>query len=68
MKDLRLFITTSIILIAIPASLTWANDTTNTAANNQINEQQLKLQQILEEIGDFRKQRTQQRARLEKLN
>ncbi|MEE8379672.1 MAG: hypothetical protein V3R49_04805, partial [Gammaproteobacteria bacterium] len=56
------------ILIAIPASLTWADDTTDAGANNQIKEQQQKLQQILEEIGGSRKQRTQQRARLEKLN
>ncbi len=59
-----LFILLGTLLLSTPASTTWAND----AENDELKEQQQKLQRILDEIGDAREQRTEQRALLEKLN
>ncbi len=58
-------ITLGILLFTTHASTTWANDAEE---NDALKEQQQKLQQILDEIGDAREQRTEQRALLEKLN
>lgn len=52
------------LLLTTPVSTALAND----AENGELKEQQQKLQQILEEIGNTREQRIEQRAQLEKLN
>ena len=52
------------LMIAISAPMALAND----AENKELKEQQLKLQQILEEIGETRENRVKQRAQLENLN
>jgi nucleoside-specific outer membrane channel protein Tsx len=64
LKTQGILIVLGTLILATPASMALAND----AENNELREQQLKLQQILEEIGETREKRVQQRAQLEKLN
>jgi hypothetical protein len=64
LKIRRYLIVLGALMLVIPISTTWANE----AENNELKEQQLKLQQILEEIGETREKRVKQRAQLEKLN
>lgn len=61
LKTQGFFIILGALLITIPVS-------TALAENEELKEQQQKLRQILEEIGDSREQRAEQRAQLEKLN
>ena len=64
LKTQRYLVVLGVLMLAIPISTTWANET----ENDELKEQQLKLQQILEEIGETREKRVKQRAQLEKLN
>ena len=64
LKPLGTIIVLGVLMLATPISIALAND----AENKELKEQQLKLQRILEEIGDTREQRVKQRAQLEKLN
>jgi septal ring factor EnvC (AmiA/AmiB activator) len=54
----------STLLLFIPASTVFAND----AEPNELKEQQQKLKKILDEIGDVREQRSEQKATLERLS
>lgn len=53
-----------VFFLTSPISTTWATE----EENKELKDQQEKLQGILNEIGDLREQRTEQRALLEKLN
>ncbi len=64
LKTQGILIVLGTLMLATPASMALAND----AENKELKKQQLKLQQILEEIGETREQRIKQRAQLEKLN
>jgi hypothetical protein len=52
------------LLLCVPTSSVFSND----ATPDELKEQQLKLQKILDEIGDMREQRSEQKAVLEKLS
>ena len=64
LKPQGILIVLGTLILATSASIALANDT----ENKELKEQQLKLQQILEEIGETREKRVKQRAQLEKLN
>ena len=61
-RTLTLLSTLLLLTVAAPISL--ASD----EKTNELKEQQQKLQQILNEIGDVREQRAEQRVMLENLN
>ena len=63
-KFRRALILLSTFLLIFLASISLAAD----EISDELEEQKQKLQQILDEIGNVREQRTEQRALLEKLN
>ena len=60
----RIIIAIGALLLAIHSSIAFASET----ESNDLKEQQLKLQEILDKIGEVREQRAEQKVLLEKLS